>query len=100
MKHYLLFFFALISCTSMAVERTILIGPKTIGRGWKDNIVLEARHFAAAQAGDILTVYYDQAKRTAQGAFQHNALFQGTAVFQHGINICLGILWVTLGEIP
>ena len=79
MKQYILFFFALISCMSMAVERTILIGPKTIGRGWKDNIVLEARHFAAAKAGDILTVYYDQAKRTAQGAFQDPDTWQGIA---------------------
>ena len=43
-------------CTLSATERTILIGPKTIGRAWKDNIVLEARHFADAKAGDVLTV--------------------------------------------
>ena len=64
---------------SSATERTILIGPKTIGRAWKDNIVLEARHFADAKAGDVLTVYNDQAKRTAQGAFQNPTNWQGIA---------------------
>ena len=62
-----------------AIERTILIGPKTIGKAWKDNIVLEPRHFAAAKAGDILTVYNDNAKRTAQGAFQNPQNWQGVA---------------------
>lgn len=62
-----------------AIERTILIGPKTIGKAWKDNIVLEARHFADTKAGDILTVYNDNAKRTAQGAFQHPKTWQGVA---------------------
>lgn len=68
-----------ILCTLQATERTILIGPKTIGRAWKDNIVLEARHFANAKAGDVLTVYNDQAKRTAQGAFQNPTNWQGVA---------------------
>lgn len=63
----------------MATERTILIGPKTIGKAWKDNIVLEARHFASCKAGDVLTVYNDRAKRTAQGAFQHPQTWQGVA---------------------
>ena len=62
-----------------AVERTILIGPKTIGKAWKDNIVLEPRYFASAHAGDILTVYNDNAKRTAQGAFQNPKTWQGVA---------------------
>ena len=66
-------------CTLQATERTILIGPKTIGRAWKDNIVLEARHFANAKAGDVLTVYNDKAKRTAQGAFQNPTNWQGVA---------------------
>ena len=66
-------------CTLSAAERTILIGPKTIGRAWKDNIVLEARHFADVKAGDVLTVYNDQAKRSAQGAFQNPTNWQGVA---------------------
>ena len=66
-------------CTLSAVERTILIGPKTIGKAWKDNIVLEPRHFAQAHAGDIITVYNDNAKRTAQGAFQNPKTWQGIA---------------------
>ncbi|MBQ8046703.1 MAG: hypothetical protein IJ196_02100 [Prevotella sp.] len=53
-----------------ADEVTILLGPKTIGAGWKDNIVVEARHFSQVKAGDVMTVYTDEAKRTAQGAFQ------------------------------
>ena len=66
-------------CTLSAVERTILIGPKTIGKAWKDNIILEARHFADAKAGDVLTVYNDHAKRSAQGAFQNPTNWQGIA---------------------
>ena len=64
---------------ALSAERTILIGPKTIGRAWKDNIVLESRHFADAKAGDVLTVYNDQAKRSAQGAFQNPTNWQGVA---------------------
>ena len=70
---------ALYSVFCISTERTILIGPKTIGRAWKDNIVLEARHFADAKAGDVLTVYNDKAKRTAQGAFQNPTNWQGVA---------------------
>ena len=66
-------------CTMSAVERTILVGPKTIGRAWKDNIVLEPRHFADAKAGDIVTVYHDRAKGAAQGAFQNPVNWQGVA---------------------
>ena len=62
-----------------AVERTILLGPKTIGKAWKDNIVLEPRHFTNAHAGDIITVYNDNAKRIAQGAFQNPKTWQGVA---------------------
>jgi hypothetical protein len=62
-----------------ADERTILLGPKTIGPGWKDHILLEARHFVKAQPGDIITVYNDEAKRTAQGAFQNPENWQGIA---------------------
>lgn len=64
---------------SRAVERTILVGPKTIGKAWKDNIVLEPRHFADAKAGDIITVYHDRAKGMAQGAFQNPQNWQGVA---------------------
>ena len=62
-----------------AIEQTILVGPKTIGKAWKDNIVLEPRHFAEAKAGDILTVYHDRAKGIAQGAFQNPVNWQGIA---------------------
>jgi hypothetical protein len=53
-----------------ASERTILIGPKTIGAGWKDNIVIKPEQFKDAGPGDIMTVYTMEAKRTAQIAFQ------------------------------
>ena len=53
-----------------ASERTILIGPKTIGPGWKDNIVIKAEQFQSAGPGDLMTVYTMEAKRTAQMAFQ------------------------------
>lgn len=62
-----------------ADEVTILLGPKTIGPGWKDNILVEARHFADAKAGDVLTVYNDEAKRTAQAAFYDPKDWQGVA---------------------
>ena len=66
-------------CTLSATERTILLGPKTIGKAWRDNIVLESRHFADARPGDILTVYNDKAKGIAQGAFQNPSNWQGVA---------------------
>lgn len=56
--------------TLPASERTILIGPKTIGAGWKDNIVIKPEQFKDAGPGDIMTVYTIEAKRTAQIAFQ------------------------------
>ncbi|MBQ9340166.1 MAG: hypothetical protein IJS13_07540 [Paludibacteraceae bacterium] len=62
-----------------AVERTILLGPKTIGKAWRDNILIEPRHFANAKAGDVLTVYNDRAKGMAQAAFQHPKTWQGVA---------------------
>ncbi|WP_297152204.1 hypothetical protein [uncultured Prevotella sp.] len=55
---------------SYAVERVILVGPKTIGPVWKDRIVLEPRLFVEAEAGDVLTVYTDGYKRSSQGTFQ------------------------------
>src|SRR5574344_15609 len=69
----------LMNMATVAAEHTILLGPKTIGAGWKDNIVLEARHFQQSKAGDILTVYTDNAKRTAQGAFQNPKGWQAIA---------------------
>ena len=63
----------------MAAEKTILIGPKTIGPGWKDNIVVEARHFQQAGPGDVMTVYTAEAKRTAQIAFQDPKDWQAVA---------------------
>jgi hypothetical protein len=62
-----------------AIERTILLGPKTIGAGWKDNILLEARHFTDAKVGDVMTVYNDRAKGRAQAAFQDPKDWQGVA---------------------
>lgn len=56
--------------TLSASERTILIGPKTIGAGWKDNIIIKPEQFKDAGPGDIMTVYTTEAKRTAQIAFQ------------------------------
>ncbi len=63
-------FLASVFSVATAAEKTILIGPKTIGPGWKDNIVVEARQFQTANPGDVLTVYTAEAKRTAQMAFQ------------------------------
>ena len=65
--------------TSSATERTILLGPKTIGKAWSDHIVVESRHFVSAQPGDIITVYNDNAKGIAQGAFQNPSNWQGVA---------------------
>jgi len=62
-----------------AVERTILLGPKTIGPGWKDQILVEGRHFQQAKAGDVVTVYHDRTKGRAQGAFQDPQDWQGVA---------------------
>jgi len=75
----LLSFSAAVFCPARTTERTILVGPKTIGKAWKDNIVLEPRHFEQAKAGDILTVYHDRAKGIAQGAFQNPRNWQGVA---------------------
>lgn len=56
--------------SAAALEKTILIGPKTIGKGWKDNIVIEARQFQQAKVGDIMTLYTIPARGSAQAAFQ------------------------------
>lgn len=72
---------ALVCCSLVlqATERTILLGPKTIGPGWKDQILVEGRHFLQAKAGDVVTVYHDRAKGRAQGAFQDPRDWQGVA---------------------
>lgn len=62
-----------------AAEKTLLIGPKTIGRAWKDNILVEARQFAEIKPGDLLCLYVDNAKKSAQGAFQDIKDWQGVA---------------------
>lgn len=67
------------SIVALSLEKTILLGPKTIGKAWRDNIVLEPRHFADAKAGDIVTVYNDNAKGSAQGAFQNPSNWHGVA---------------------
>lgn len=60
-----------LSCGCLsASEHTILVGPKTIGAGWKDNILILPEQFQNAGVGDMLTVYTIEAKRTAQMAFQ------------------------------
>ncbi len=69
----------LFSICATATERIILVGPKTIGAGWKDKIVIEPRLFADAEVGDILTVYADNASRTAQGTFQNPDGWQALA---------------------
>lgn len=69
----------LISVSATAVERVVLVGPKTIGPAWKDKIVLEARQFAEAEAGDVLTVYTDGFKRSSQGTFQNPKDWQAIA---------------------
>ena len=72
MKRFLLGLILIVwSCGVLsASEKTILIGPKTIGAGWKDNIVIKPEQFKNAGPGDIMTVYTTEAKRTAQIAFQ------------------------------
>ena len=75
---------ALMACLFTAIgitaaERTILLGPKTIGPGWKDNIVIQPEQFAVTGVGDIITVYVDNVKGGAQGAFQDPADWKGVA---------------------
>lgn len=62
-----------------AAEKTLLLGPKTIGRGWKDNILVEARQFANVQPGDLLCLYVSDFKKSAQGAFQDPEDWQGVS---------------------
>lgn len=65
--------------TATAAERTILLGPKTIGAGWKDNVVIMPEQFQSVAVGDIITVYNDRAKGNAQGAFQDPKDWSGIA---------------------
>ena len=62
-----------------ASEKTILIGPKTIGPGWKDNILIKPEQFKNTGVGDIMTVYTIEAKRTAQMAFQDPKTWQAVS---------------------
>lgn len=76
-------------------ERTLLLGPKTIGRGWRDNIVVLPEQFKDCHAGDILTLYTSKVKGGAQGAFQDPSNWQAiepsVAYFdvQHPVQISL-----------
>ncbi len=77
----ILHFLILTACMAVghAAERTILVGPKTIGPGWRDNIVIKAEQFQGVAVGDIITVYNDRAKGNAQGAFQDPKDWKGIA---------------------
>lgn len=79
MRTILLTILSAVCLFATAAERTLLIGPKTIGRGWKDNILVEARQFADVKPGDLLCLYVDNAKKSAQGAFQDIQDWQGVA---------------------
>ena len=56
-----------------AVERTLLIGPKTIGPAWRDRIHVLPEQFANCQAGDQLTLYTRDVMNWAQAALQNPA---------------------------
>lgn len=76
-------------------ERTLLLGPKTIGRGWRDNIVVLPEQFKDCHTGDILVLYTSKVKGGAQGAFQDplnwQAVSPATAYFdvQHPVQISI-----------
>lgn len=72
-------FFVMAWGSLSASERTILIGPKTIGSGWKDNILIKPEQFMDTGVGDIMTVYTTEAKRTAQMAFQDPKTWQAVS---------------------
>lgn len=61
---------AAIVFSAQATEKTILLGPKTIGRGWKDKIVIQPEQFKNVQAGDIMTLYTEPRRGSAQAAYQ------------------------------
>lgn len=79
MRTFLFTIFATFCLFATATEKTLLIGPKTIGRAWKDNILVEARQFTEIKPGDLLCLYVDNAKKSAQGAFQDIKDWQGVA---------------------
>ncbi len=56
--------------SAYAAEKTILIGPKTIGKGWKDKIVILPEQFKNASEGDIMTLYTEPMRGSAQAAYQ------------------------------
>lgn len=64
---------------AQAAERAILIGPKTIGRGWKDHIVIQPAQFQNVAAGDMLTLYTADARGSAQGTFQNPKTWEAIA---------------------
>ena len=82
-------------CTLMASERTLLLGPKTIGRGWRDNIVVQPEQFKDCRAGDFLVLYTSKVHGGAQGALQDPATWQAIAPssayfdVQHPVQIAL-----------
>ncbi len=79
---YASFLTSIIMCCLLSLsakERTLLLGPKTIGPGWKDNIIVNASQFQQVNEGDIITLYTANAKRTAQGAFQDPQNWQAVA---------------------
>lgn len=66
-------------CSLIASEHTLLIGPKTIGRAWRDNILVEPQQFSNVQVGDLINVYTSSYKRGAQIAFQNPKDWQAVA---------------------
>lgn len=53
---------------NVEAEHVLLIGPKAIGGGWKDNIVVLPGQFADTKSGDIIKVYTVSAKSFAQAS--------------------------------
>lgn len=71
MKRYIfLIMLFVVAIQATAAEHTILLGPKTLRSGWKDNIVIQKEQFATAHVDDILTIYPLSAKGNAQAALQ------------------------------
>lgn len=68
-----------VAIVAPAVEKTILIGPKTIGRGWKDKIVILPEQFKNANEGDIMTLYTEPQRGSAQAAYQNPKDWQALA---------------------
>lgn len=87
MRKFFVFVFVFVCVACLASERTLLIGPKTIGRAWRDNILVQPEQFRAVQVGDLINVYTQSYKRGAQIAFQSPADWQAIAP-EYG---CMGI---------